>query len=166
MKYLGPTASKWIAYPVASISGTVLAVCSCTVLPLFAGIWTRGQGSVRHQRFFTRVLPSTSWRSFLPLESWARNRSCQAVGAISFSVIIGLLMHVFFRKEEEQRTEETLAAMAGKSLDGRALWKTAIYFAFMVGVLVFANWGKPDTDTGLWVQHLLFEVDHYGTAWQ
>jgi hypothetical protein len=59
-------------------------------------------------------------------------------------------MHAIFRKEEEQRTEDTLAAMAGKSLDGRALWKTTIYFAFMVGVLVFANWGKPDIDTGLW----------------
>jgi uncharacterized protein len=74
----------------------------------------------------------------------------RAVGAISFSVIIGLLMHLIFRKEEEQRTEETLAAMASKSLDGRGLWKTTIYFAFMVGVLVFANWGKPDTDTGFW----------------
>jgi uncharacterized protein len=74
----------------------------------------------------------------------------RAVGAVSFSVIIGLLMHAIFRKEEEQRTVETLAAMAGKSLGGRALWKTTIYFAFMVGVLVFANWGKPEVDTGLW----------------
>jgi uncharacterized membrane protein YraQ (UPF0718 family) len=151
MKYLGPTASKWIAYPVASISGTVLAVCSCTVLPLFAGIWTRGAGLGPASAFLysgpaINVLAIILTARILGLEIGV----ARAVGAVVFSVVIGLLMHAIFRKEEEQRTEETLAAMAGKSLDGRALWKTAIYFAFMVGVLVFANWGKPDTDTGLW----------------
>ncbi len=74
----------------------------------------------------------------------------RAVGAISFSVIIGLLMHAIFRKDEEQRTEETLAAMGSMNLDGRPLWKTTIYFAFMIGILVFANWGKPDINTGVW----------------
>ena len=151
MRYLGPTASKWIAYPVASISGTVLAVCSCTVLPLFAGIWTRGAGLGPASAFLysgpaINVLAIVLTARILGLELGV----ARAVGAVSFSVIIGLLMHLIFRKEEEQRTEETLAAMAGKSLDGRALWKTTIYFAFMVGVLVFANWGKADTDTGLW----------------
>jgi uncharacterized protein len=151
MKYLGPSASKWIAYPVASISGTVLAVCSCTVLPLFAGIWTRGAGLGPASAFLysgpaINVLAIILTARILGLELGV----ARAVGAVVFSVVIGLLMHAIFRKEEEQRTEDTLAAMAGKSLDGRALWKTAIYFAFMVGVLVFANWGKPDTDTGLW----------------
>lgn len=151
MKYLGPTASKWIAYPVASVSGTVLAVCSCTVLPLFAGIWTRGAGLGPASAFLysgpaINVLAIILTARILGLELGV----ARAVGAISFSVIIGLLMHLIFRKEEEQRTEETLAAMAGKSLDGRALWKTSIYFAFMVGVLVFANWAKPDTDAGFW----------------
>jgi uncharacterized protein len=151
MKYLGPTASKWIAYPVASISGTVLAVCSCTVLPLFAGIWTRGAGLGPASAFLysgpaINVLAIILTARILGLELGV----ARAVGAVVFSVVIGLLMHAIFRKEEEQRTEDTLAAMAGKSLDGRALWKTGIYFAFMVGVLVFANWGKPDIDTGLW----------------
>ena len=151
MKYLGPTASKWIAYPVASVSGTVLAVCSCTVLPLFAGIWTRGAGLGPASAFLysgpaINVLAIILTARILGLEMGV----ARAVGAVVFSVVIGLLMHAIFRKEEEQRTEDTLAAMAGKSLDGRALWKTTIYFAFMVGVLVFANWGKPDTDTGLW----------------
>ncbi len=151
MKYLGPTASKWIAYPVASISGTVLAVCSCTVLPLFAGIWTRGAGLGPASAFLysgpaINVLAIILTARILGLELGV----ARAVGAVVFSVVIGLLMHAIFRKEEEQRTEDTLAAMAGKSLDGRALWKTTIYFAFMVGVLVFANWGKPDIDTGLW----------------
>jgi len=155
MKYLGPTASKWIAYPVASISGTVLAVCSCTVLPLFAGIWTRGAGLGPASAFLysgpaINVLAIILTARILGLELGV----ARAVGAVVFSVIIGLLMHAIFRKEEEQRTEETLAAMAGKGLDGRALWKTTIYFAFMIGVLVFANWGKPDTDTGIW--HSIF----------
>jgi len=73
----------------------------------------------------------------------------RAVGAVSFSVVIGLLMHFIFRKEEQKRTEATLATM-GTHDDGRPLWKTTIYFALMVGILVFANWGKPDTETGLW----------------
>ena len=151
MRYLGPQASRWIAYPVASVSGTVLAVCSCTVLPLFAGIWTRGAGLGPASAFLysgpaINVLAIVLTARILGFEMGL----ARAVGAVSFSVIIGLLMHFIFRKEEEQRTEETLAAMAGKSLDGRALWKTTIYFAFMVGVLVFANWAKPEVDTGFW----------------
>jgi uncharacterized membrane protein YraQ (UPF0718 family) len=73
----------------------------------------------------------------------------RAVGAVTFSVVIGLLMHVIFRKEEQERTEATLATMAAHE-GGRPLWKTTIYFALMVGILVFANWGKPDSDVGLW----------------
>jgi uncharacterized membrane protein YraQ (UPF0718 family) len=44
LKYFGATAKKILSYSVASVSGTVLAVCSCTVLPLFAGIYMRGAG--------------------------------------------------------------------------------------------------------------------------
>ena len=152
MKYLGPTASKWIAYPVASVSGTVLAVCSCTVLPLFAGIWTRGAGLGPASAFLysgpaINVLAIILTARILGLEMGV----ARAVGAISFSVIIGLLMHVdFSEKEEEQRTEATMAAMAGVTHDMRPLWQTTIYFGLMIGVLVFANWGKPDTQEGLW----------------
>ena len=151
MKYLGPTASKWIAYPVASVSGTVLAVCSCTVLPLFAGIWQRGAGLGPASAFLysgpaINVLAIILSARILGLEIGI----ARAVGAISFSVIIGLLMHLIFRKEEEARSEATMAAMGQMSLDGRPLWQTAVYFAFMVGMLVFANWGKPDVQTGLW----------------
>ena len=74
----------------------------------------------------------------------------RAVGAVIFSVVIGLLMHLIFRKDEEARTEATVAAMGQISTDGRPLWQTAVYFALMVGILVFANWGKPDVETGLW----------------
>ena len=151
MKYLGPTASKWIAYPVASVSGTVLAVCSCTVLPLFAGIWQRGAGLGPASAFLysgpaINVLAIILTARILGFEMGI----ARAVGAISFSVIIGLLMHLIFRREEEARSEATIAAMGKMSLDGRPLWQTTVYFALMVGILVFANWGKPDIETGLW----------------
>jgi uncharacterized protein len=151
MKYLGPTASKWIAYPVASVSGTVLAVCSCTVLPLFAGIWQRGAGLGPASAF----LYSGPAINVLAIILTARILGpdigiARAVGAVVFSVIIGLLMHLIFRKEEEARSEATIAAMGKMSLDGRPLWQTAVYFALMVGVLVFANWGKPDVEAGFW----------------
>ncbi len=159
MKYLGPTASKWIAYPVASVSGTVLAVCSCTILPLFAGIWQRGAGLGPASAF----LYSGPAINVLAIILTARILGpdigiARAVGAIGFSVIIGLLMHLIFRKEEEARSEATVAAMGKMSLDGRPLWQTTVYFALMVAVLVFANWGKPDVQTGLW--HII-----YSTKW-
>lgn len=151
IKYLGPTASKWISFPVASVSGTVLAVCSCTVLPLFAGIWTRGAGLGPATAFLysgpaINVLAIILTARILGLELGI----ARAVAAVSMSVFVGLLMHVIFRKEEEERTKTTLAAMAGMNQEPKPLWQTAIYFAFMIGVLVFANWGRPDVTTGAW----------------
>jgi len=151
MKYLGPTASKWISFPVASVSGTVLAVCSCTVLPLFAGIWTRGAGLGPATAFLysgpaINVLAIILTARILGVELGI----ARAVGAVSMSVLVGLLMHFIFRKEEEERTKATLAAMAGMHQEPKPLWQTSIYFAFMIGVLVFANWGKPDVTTGAW----------------
>lgn len=151
MKYLGPTASKWIAYPVASVSGTVLAVCSCTILPLFAGIWQRGAGLGPASAF----LYSGPAINVLAIILTARILGpelgiARAIAAIAFSVVIGLLMHLIFRKEEEARTEAAMAMAGQTSLDGRPLWKTTVYFALMIGILVFANWGKPDVESGLW----------------
>jgi hypothetical protein len=151
MKYLGPTASKWISFPVASVSGTVLAVCSCTVLPLFAGIWTRGAGLGPATAFLysgpaINVLAIILTARILGVEMGI----ARAVGAVSMSVVVGLLMHFIFRREEEERTQATLAAMAGMKHEMRPLWQTIIYFAFMIGVLVFANWGKPDEQVGAW----------------
>lgn len=151
IKYLGPTASKWVAYPVASVSGTVLAVCSCTVLPLFAGIWARGAGLGPATAFLysgpaINVLAIILTARVLGWEMGV----ARGVGAIVFSVVIGLLMHAIFRKEEETRSEATIAAMGSMNMEGRPLWQTAAYFAFMIGVLVFANWGRPDVQTGLW----------------
>jgi uncharacterized protein len=149
MKYLGPNASKPVAYGVASVSGTILAVCSCTVLPLFAGIWRMGAGLGPATAFLysgpaINVLAIVLTTAVLgPQLGVAR-----AVGAIGFSVVIGLTMHLIYRKEESQRAEQAMETP--QEDDRRPLWQTALYFAAMVGVLVFANWGKPQEDTGLW----------------
>ncbi len=153
MKYLGPNAPKPVAYGVASVSGTILAVCSCTVLPLFAGIWRMGAGLGPATAFLysgpaINVLAIVLTAAVLGPELGA----ARAIGAISFSIIIGLAMHLIYRKEESQRAANA-AAFEGDD-EGRPLWKTAIYFAAMVGILVFANWGKPQEDAGVW--HLIF----------
>jgi len=151
MKYLGPMAKKTVAYPVAAVSGTILAVCSCTVLPLFASIHKRGAGLGPATAF----LYSGPAINVLAIILTARILGpelgiARAVGAISFSVIIGLLMHLIFRKEEAARQAEGPVVMPDE-VKGRALWQDGLYFTAMVGILVFANWGKPaDGEGGAW----------------
>jgi uncharacterized membrane protein YraQ (UPF0718 family) len=149
MKYLGAGASKVLAYGVASISGTILAVCSCTVLPLFAGIWKRGAGLGPATAF----LYSGPAINVLAIILTARVLGlaigmARAVGAVIFSIIIGLLMHLFFRREEEAKAQAALHLPEPEV--ERPLWQNVIYFATMVGILIFANWGKPEESVGLW----------------
>ena len=149
MKYLGPKANKVLAYGVASVSGTILAVCSCTVLPLFAGIYRMGAGLGPATAFLyagpaINVLAIALTARVLG----AKMGIARAVGAIVFSVVIGLLMHLIFRKEEEAKAAAQVALPEAEVK--RPLWQNAIYFFTMVGILVFANWGKPMHDTGLW----------------
>ena len=149
MKYLGAGAKKVLAYGVASVSGTILAVCSCTVLPLFAGIYRMGAGLGPATAFLysgpaINVLAIILTARVLGLEMGI----ARAVGAILFSVIIGLLMHLIFRKEEIKKANAQ--ANMPKPEVSRPLWQNALFFAAMVGILVFANWGKPGEPTGLW----------------
>jgi len=149
MKYLGPKANKILAYGVASVSGSILAVCSCTILPLFAGIYRMGAGLGPASAFLysgpaINILAIVLTAAVLgPKMGIAR-----AVGAVSFSIIIGLMMHFFFRKEELEKVAAA-AAMPEPEVK-RPLWQNALFFASMVGILVFANWGKPAEPTGLW----------------
>jgi uncharacterized membrane protein YraQ (UPF0718 family) len=151
IKYLGPDANKFVSYGVASVSGTILAVCSCTVLPLFAGIYKRGAGLGPAATF----LYSGPAINILAIILTARVLGWQlglarAVGAILFSVVVGLLMHLVFLKEEKNRPGAEGFQMVGTT-EERPLWKNALYFVAMVLILVFANWGKPGAgDTGLW----------------
>jgi len=149
MKYLGARAPKPVAYGVASVSGSILAVCSCTVLPLFAGIYRMGAGLGPATAF----LYSGPAINVLAIILTARVLGPElgigrAVGAVAFSVVIGLLMHLIFRKEELAKADAQ-AAMPKPDVS-RPLWQNGVYFALMVLILVFANWGKPGEGGGLW----------------
>jgi uncharacterized membrane protein YraQ (UPF0718 family) len=161
MKYLGSQARRVIAYGVASVSGTILAVCSCTVLPLFAGIYRRGAGLGPATTFLysgpaINVLAIVLTMRILGVELGV----ARAVGAILFSIVIGLLMHLFFRKEEAARAEAQFEMPAPDT--ERPLYRTAFYFGSMVAVLVFANWGKPAEAAGFW--HAIFSVKWFLTG--
>jgi len=160
LKYLGPKAGKALAYGVASVAGAILAVCSCTVLPLFAGIYKRGAGLGPASTFLyagpaINVLAVVLTAKVLgPQMGIAR-----AVGAVVFSIIVGLLMHFIFRREELARAA---AAPELSDEETRPLWKTALYFAAMVAILVFANWAKPADGSGAW--NLIFSYKWVITA--
>jgi len=142
MKYLGGKANKVVAYGVASVSGAILAVCSCTVLPLFAGIYKRGAGlgpaiSFLYSGPAINILAIILTGRILGIEFGL----ARAIGAILFSVVIGLAMQFLFRREEREKEEAALAMPEPEA--GRPLWQTATFVALMIGILVFANWGKP-----------------------
>jgi len=151
MKYFGAKANKFLSYSVASVSGAILAVCSCTVLPLFSGIYKRGAGLGPAIAF----LYSGPAINVLAIIMTARILGWQlglarAIGAVVFSIVIGLLMHVIFLKEERTR-HASGDLQFGEVKTTRPLWKDSIYFFSMVAILVFANWGKPmEGDTGIW----------------
>jgi uncharacterized membrane protein YraQ (UPF0718 family) len=157
MKYVGPKAHKGVAYGVASVSGTILAVCSCTILPLFAGIYRMGAGLGPASAFLysgpaINILAIVLTGAVLgPHMGIAR-----AVGAIVFAVVIGLAMHLIYRREELEKIDAA-AAMPEPEVS-RPLWQNALYFGSMVGILVFANWGRPAGESGLW-------VDIYAAKW-
>ena len=160
IKYFGAKANKFLAYGVASISGTILAVCSCTVLPLFSGIYKRGAGIGPATAF----LYSGPAINILAIIMTARVLGwelgvARGAGAIIFSVIIGLLMHLIFIKEE--RNKESAADLFVEEVEeNRSLLQNGLYFASMVVFLVFANWAKPQSgETGLW--SLVFSMKWY-----
>lgn len=151
MKYLGPAAPKPVAYGMGAISGSILAVCSCTILPLFGSIWRRGAGLGPAIAFLysgpaINVLAVVLTASVLGAELGV----ARAVGAIAFSVLIGLAMHLIYRKEERARAGGTLLIPEEDGM--RPLWQTASYFAALIGVLVFANWGQPQATAGPWFE--------------
>ncbi len=149
MKYLGAGAKKVLAYGVASVSGTLLAVCSCTVLPLFAGIYGMGAGLGPAAAFLyagpaINVLAIIFTARVLGLELGV----ARAAGAVVFSIVIGLCMHFIFRKEEMEKAR--IQAQLPEPEVKRPLWQNALFFAMLVGILVFANWGEPRREAGAW----------------
>jgi len=161
IRYLGARAKKWMAYSVAAVSGTILAVCSCTVLPMFSGIHKRGAGLGPAIAFLysgpaINILAIILTARILGLEMGV----ARVIGAVSFSVIIGLIMAFIYRKEERAREEAQLALPEVE--EHRPLWQTAVHFFILVAILIFANWGKPDTTTGFW--YTIFTSKWYITA--
>lgn len=144
MKYLGPGAPKIASYGVASVSGTILAVCSCTVLPLFSGICRMGAGLGPATAFLYSGPAINALAIILTAKilGWEIGLS-RAVGAVAFSLIIGATMAWLFRNEEKEITRK--AAVMPKEESTRPLWQTASFFAVMVGILVFANWGGDES---------------------
>ena len=149
IKYLGSNAKKFISYSVAAVSGTVLAVCSCTVLPLFAGIYARGAGIGPASTFLysgpaINVLAIILTARVLGLEMGL----ARAIGAILFSIVIGLAMSIIFRKDEEKRQESF--AVSVEDTTSRPLWQPASVMASMICFLKFANLAAPEANIGFW----------------
>jgi len=147
MKYFGAKADKALSYGVASVSGTILAVCSCTVLPLFSGIYKRGAGLGPAIAFLysgpaINVLAIVLTARILGFQMGA----ARAIGAVVFSVVIGLAMHFLFLKEETRKANDQADLPVPEA--PRPLWQTVLYFAAMCGVLIFANWGKSEETSG------------------
>ncbi len=151
LKYFGSQAKKILSYSVASISGTVLAVCSCTVLPLFAGIYSRGAGIGPATAFLysgpaINVLAITLTAKIL---GWQLGLA-RAVGAVVFAVITGLLMSIIFRKDDAARTQGQIY-LPDEESKGRTLLQDTLYILTMVLILIFAAFARPsEGSTGLW----------------
>ncbi|AFH50550.1 Putative permease [Ignavibacterium album JCM 16511] len=162
VKHFGAKAKKWKAYLIASVSGTILAVCSCTVLPLFSSIHKRGAGLGPAIAFLysgpaINILAIILTARVLGLELGI----ARVIGAVSFSVIIGLIMAFIYRKEEKERADAQLAMPEVE--EPRPLWQTTIHFFILVAILVFVNWGKPaDSAEGFW--YFMYANKWYITA--
>ena len=140
MRYLGPRSNRTLAYGVASVSGMILAVCSCSVLPMFAGIYTMGAGLGPASAFLYSGPAINVLAIFLSARVLGTDLGvARAVGAIAFAVVIGVFMHVIFRRSEGQR-QERLMQVPEAPASPRPLWKTALFFAAMIMFLVFSDW--------------------------
>src|SRR5690606_17443391 len=141
MRYLGPSASKPVAFSVASVSGTLLAVCSCTVLPLFGGIYRRGAGLGAAVAFLYSG-PAINIMAIVVTAKvlGAEIGLARAIGAIVFAVVIGAIMHFIYRREEAGRSVTNARGFGGDAAD-TPVGVIGLFSALVVGSLVFANWG-------------------------
>ncbi|MBM4285188.1 MAG: permease [Deltaproteobacteria bacterium] len=143
MRYLGPTANKVVAYGVASVSGTILAVCSCSVLPMFAGIYKMGAGLGPASAF----LYSGPGINILAIFLTARVLGfelglARVVGAVGFAFLVGLAMAFVFRREEQDKVAAAMA-LPPPEAPRRPFWQTGVFFFSLVAFLIFAAWVNP-----------------------
>lgn len=162
IKYFGSGANKVLSYAVASVSGTILAVCSCTVLPLFAGIYKKGAGIGPATAFLysgpaINVLAIILTARVLGVEIGI----ARAIGAIVAAVVIGLLMNLIFIKDEKNRIADGEFASAVNEEEVRSFYKTGLYFFTMIVIIVFVNWGK---DESMRVWNIIYKSKYFITG--
>ncbi len=151
IRYFGGQARQWVAYAVASLSGAILAVCSCTVLPLFSGIYRRGAGLGPAVAFLysgpaINVLAIVLTARVLGWELGV----ARAVGAVLFALVIGLLMALIFRRDDGEWLASSMAGMTKNEAETRSPLQNIVFFAVMVLILIFATWGKPAEPVGFY----------------
>jgi len=163
LRYFGANAKKWLAYTVASVSGTILAVCSCTILPLFSSIHKRGAGLGPAITFLysgpaINILAIILTARILGFEMGV----ARVIGAVVFSIVIGIAMSLIYRKEEKQKREDqmNIPLMPEK----RPMWQTSLHFFTLVLILVFANWGSPAANDTSSAWYYIFAYKWYITG--
>jgi len=160
IKYLGPKANKTVAYSVASISGSILAVCSCTVLPIFRGIYKKGSGIGPAISF----LYSGPAINVLAIILTARVLGWQiglarAIGSIVFAYIIGIIMHLIFKKDDENRDTSNAMFEHEVGSQKRKLWQNSLYMFSMIAILIFLNWIPSKDSLPIW--NLIYQVKYF-----
>lgn len=163
LRYFGANAKKWLAYSVAAVSGTILAVCSCTILPLFSSIHKRGAGLGPAIAFLysgpaINILAIILTARILGIEMGI----ARTLGAVVFSVIIGIAMSLIYRKEEQAKREGQMNIVLPP--EKRPMWQTSFHFFTLVLILVFANWGKPAADDTTSAWYYLYTYKWYITG--
>jgi len=149
LRYLGPDAKRPVAYGVASVSGAILAVCSCTVLPIFKGIYKKGAGLGPAVAFLYSGPAINILAIVLSAKVFGWKLGiARAVGAVVFSIVIGLIMAFIFRKDDAKRAADAQRAASARLFAApdekppRSLGQMIVYMASMIGILVFANWAN------------------------
>ncbi|MCX7024291.1 MAG: permease [Spirochaetes bacterium] len=151
MRYLGPDANRFTAYGVASVSGAILAVCSCTVLPIFKGIYKKGAGLGPAVAFLYSGPAINILAIVLSAKVFGwKLGTARAVGAIIFSIVIGLIMAFIFRKDDKQRAADARMFAAPDEKPRRHLGQMVVYMASMIGILVFVNWASSKGGSAVW----------------
>jgi len=162
LKYFGSSTPKWISYSIASISGSILAVCSCTVLPLFAGLYTRGAG-IGPATAFLYSGPAINVLAIIltaRVLGWELG-TARAVGAVLFSIIIGLIMSFLFERKDEKNGADFIS-VSDENKEKRSAAQEALFFLNLVLILIFAAWAKPRYETGVWLS--IYKIHWHLTA--
>ncbi len=151
LKYLGPNANKFLSYTIASVSGAILAVCSCTILPLFKGIYKKGAGLGPAVSFLYSGPAINILAIVLSVKVFgAKLGFARIIGAILFAFLIGFLMSIIFKKEDEQRfIDENLFKYQNESKE-RKLWQQIVYMLVMILILIFMNWAPSKGNIAIW----------------